>query len=828
MQDYMQVSAAKNTKCQQEFEDSLSLISGMEKWSVLKRKSGQGRFNHRCSLMQDNTTSQTVTANKYSILDRLSEICTKENESYDKNHCIKNHIKKNYIGTDKSYSGKSKTGMKGTTFKFQFKMKVNLCSDSQGSLLSSKLEELSNGKVNCFGYVRANTTLTQVADSASLWDDTSPVILLGGSNDSLNGNFQNIYSNLELKLHHLSKPRPVFITTVPIRYDKGLSSVENNDLRLVNSYITELTNRLDDVFLINLSGFKRFHYTAHGLHLNNRGKSKLAYVILNALSWWQSRNKSGNLEKITTTNSKHEKCRMQPLNFDRLIGHSQNCINIVEGNMDYVITNLKHNEFHAFSHCISRDFNNDKNMSAGVAVLFRNHFGRPCSSDLLRENLTYQASVDRATVHGLVTKPNYYSKPSKTAYNEAFIQLTDDFKARKFKVLICTPMGCVRDMIPTEGFAENIVRFQRNTKASVIIITHDERSTKILRNGMSYSQFNIGSFSSENNAQDFEQMSEFPPLPIAKNFRRVQMEETAADGSSTQDDLTLQLPQVSSVSVESQSLLSNGRKWTLPDFDIGRALGKGKFGNVYLAREKQSKFIVALKVLFKSQIQKAGVEHQLRREIEIQSHLRHPNILKLYGYFHDETRVYMILEYAPKGELYKELQSQPEKRFTEPRAASLVLQLANALHYCHAKNVIHRDIKPENLLLGGKGELKIADFGWSVHAPSSRRDTLCGTLDYLPPEMVSGHPHDATVDIWSLGVLCFELITGKPPFEAATYDDTYYRIQRALYTFPPYVSGLARDLISKLLVVDSQKRLPIAKVITHEWVVTHTSTVPSS
>uniref|UniRef100_A0A1B6MMX4 Aurora kinase n=1 Tax=Graphocephala atropunctata TaxID=36148 RepID=A0A1B6MMX4_9HEMI len=274
--------------------------------------------------------------------------------------------------------------------------------------------------------------------------------------------------------------------------------------------------------------------------------------------------------------------------------------------------------------------------------------------------------------------------------------------------------------------------------------------------------------------------------------------------------------------------LTSTKKWTLSDFDIGRALGKGKFGNVYLAREKQSKFIVALKVLFKSQIQKAGVEHQLRREIEIQSHLRHPNILKLFGYFHDETRVYMILEYAPKGELYKELQSQPDKRFSEPRAAALVLQLANALHYCHAKNVIHRDIKPENLLLGGKGELKIADFGWSVHAPSSRRDTLCGTLDYLPPEMVSGHPHDATVDIWSLGVLCYELITGKPPFEAATYDDTYYRIQRALYIFPPYVSALAKDLISKLLVVDSQKRLPIAKVITHEWIVTHTSTGSSS
>merc|ERR1712215_619194 len=97
-------------------------------------------------------------------------------------------------------------------------------------------------------------------------------------------------------------------------------------------------------------------------------------------------------------------------------------------------------------------------------------------------------------------------------------------------------------------------------------------------------------------------------------------------------------------------------RWSLEDFDIGRPLGKGKFGNVYLAREKASKYIVALKVLFKSQLQKAQVEHQLRREIEIQTHLRHTNILRLFGYFYDETRIYLILEFAPRGELYKELQ----------------------------------------------------------------------------------------------------------------------------------------------------------------------------
>lgn len=261
------------------------------------------------------------------------------------------------------------------------------------------------------------------------------------------------------------------------------------------------------------------------------------------------------------------------------------------------------------------------------------------------------------------------------------------------------------------------------------------------------------------------------------------------------------------------------KKWTLADFDIGRALGKGKFGNVYLAREKKSKFIVALKVLFKSQIQKANVEHQLKREIEIQSHLRHRNILRMYGYFHDDSRVYMILEFAPNGELFKELQVQPNKRFTEERTAKYIAQIADALRYCHGKKVIHRDIKPENLLLGHNGEIKIADFGWSVHSPSSRRDTLCGTLDYLPPEMVQGQPHDEKVDLWSLGVLCYECLVGKPPFEAATYEETYRRIGRAKYSFPSHLSEGARDLIRKLLVTDPSLRLPLNDVLSHEWIV---------
>ncbi len=114
--------------------------------------------------------------------------------------------------------------------------------------------------------------------------------------------------------------------------------------------------------------------------------------------------------------------------------------------------------------------------------------------------------------------------------------------------------------------------------------------------------------------------------------------------------------------------------------------------------------------------------------------------------------------------------------------------------------MIHRDIKPENLLLGVYGELKIADFGWSVHAPSSRRTTICGTLDYLPPEMIEDKPHDEKVDLWSLGVLCYELLVGKPPFETPTHDATYQKILKCEYRFPPNLLPEACDLISKVIL----------------------------
>lgn len=139
--------------------------------------------------------------------------------------------------------------------------------------------------------------------------------------------------------------------------------------------------------------------------------------------------------------------------------------------------------------------------------------------------------------------------------------------------------------------------------------------------------------------------------------------------------------------------------------------------------------------------------------------------------------------------------------------------MTNALIYLHEKNVIHRDIKPENLL-NSMGTIKIADFGWSVYSPKEEwRETLCGTLDYLPPEMVTRDLHDYWVDIWSLGILCYEFCCGVPPFETDTHDATYSRIKDVDLSFPSFLSTEVKDLIWKILVRDPNKRISLQNIL---------------
>ncbi|WVY98695.1 hypothetical protein V8G54_030846 [Vigna mungo] len=157
---------------------------------------------------------------------------------------------------------------------------------------------------------------------------------------------------------------------------------------------------------------------------------------------------------------------------------------------------------------------------------------------------------------------------------------------------------------------------------------------------------------------------------------------------------------------------------------------------------------------------------------------------------------------------------------SEKLCLKYILSLTKALTYCHEKHVIHRDIKPENLLLDHECRLKIGDFGWSVQS-KSKRHTMCGTLDYLAPEMVENKAHDYAVDNWTLGILCYEFLFGAPPFEAESQADTFKRIMKVDLSFPsnPSVSLDAKSLISRLLVKDSSRRLSLQKIMEHPWIV---------
>jgi aurora kinase len=246
--------------------------------------------------------------------------------------------------------------------------------------------------------------------------------------------------------------------------------------------------------------------------------------------------------------------------------------------------------------------------------------------------------------------------------------------------------------------------------------------------------------------------------------------------------------------------LSAPKLFNLGMFEIGRPLGRGRFGRVYLARERSSGYVCALKVLYKNEMQQAKTERQVRREIEIQSNLRHPNILKLLSHFHDSKRVFLVLDFAGKGDLSTHLRR--ENRFPEWKAAQYIAQIAYALKYMHRKHVIHRDIKTENILLGVHGEIKISDFGSSVHAPApiNRRHTFCGTLDYLSPEMIEAESQNTSysqeVDLWALGILTYEFLVGEPPFQD-TQMMTLRRIAKGEMTVPGFVSPEAKDVIQR-------------------------------
>ena len=273
--------------------------------------------------------------------------------------------------------------------------------------------------------------------------------------------------------------------------------------------------------------------------------------------------------------------------------------------------------------------------------------------------------------------------------------------------------------------------------------------------------------------------------------------------------------------VATTTTIGKARNWLQSDFQIGQALGRGKFGHVYSAIENKSRRGVALKVLPKLLCAAPSALLQLRREVQIHSRLHHPNICSFLGYMHDQKHAYLVLEKCERGHLYAELLRVG--KFSKNDAVNWSKQLMSALQYCHDRHVAHRDLKPENLLLHGN-TLKLADFGWAVHMPgehNGKRTTLCGSPAYVSPEIVEGTGHGLATDLWSLGVIVYELLHGVPPFQAATEQGIFERIRKCDLVFPEAAvlqhvqipadaDSDSRDLIQGLVTYEPEKRWKIS------------------
>ena len=253
------------------------------------------------------------------------------------------------------------------------------------------------------------------------------------------------------------------------------------------------------------------------------------------------------------------------------------------------------------------------------------------------------------------------------------------------------------------------------------------------------------------------------------------------------------------------------------DFEKEKEIGKGGFGLVWKVVHKKTQKVYCIKVIQKHGIIEQKLVEQMNREIEIMYILNHPHCLRLKNHFEDDNHFYLVMPLAVKGQLYRVLRKF--RKFDERTAAQILRETISALQYLHHFNppIIHRDIKPENLLLNEGGRVLLADFGWSNFSDGGVRKTFCGTPEYIAPEMLLKKGHDTGVDVWSVGVLMFELLAGYSPFVAKNNQDLYQNIRRLKIQWPKDMPPLAKNLIGKILKLNPLDRPSLEEILDHQW-----------
>ena len=253
----------------------------------------------------------------------------------------------------------------------------------------------------------------------------------------------------------------------------------------------------------------------------------------------------------------------------------------------------------------------------------------------------------------------------------------------------------------------------------------------------------------------------------------------------------------------------------------GRLLGKGGFARCYEFINSENKHSSAAKVIPKKSLVKSRAKQKLISEIKIHKGLHHPNIVAFEHYFEDPDNVYLLIEICQNQTLNELLKRR--KKLTELEVQCYTVQIVKALMYLHEHRVIHRDLKLGNLFISDKMEMKVGDFGLAtkLEFDGERKRTVCGTPNYIAPEILEGKMgHSYEVDIWSLGVIIYTLIIGKPPFETNNVKETYKRIKMNNYSFPEnaVISEPAKELIQSILVIDPHKRPTLKEILASDFI----------
>ena len=249
-------------------------------------------------------------------------------------------------------------------------------------------------------------------------------------------------------------------------------------------------------------------------------------------------------------------------------------------------------------------------------------------------------------------------------------------------------------------------------------------------------------------------------------------------------------------------------------------LGTGAFARVYLVTHNITRKKFALKVINKHKlIQTYGNCQLIENEIEIHSKLNHPNIIRLYNVSETEEEINILLEYAENGNLYSLIKK--ENGLSENRAFNYFIQIVNAVYFLHQNNIIHRDIKPENILIGENDKVKLCDFGWAKELTLNNRSTFCGTVEYMAPEIVGSELYDCSVDVWSLGILLYELLMGHSPFKSEKEKNTMRKIKihNLVFDKNKYLSQDCISLIKGLLDANPSNRLKLKDIFEHPFII---------